>query len=411
MPLAWQQLPLTDTLPEFGEVTVCVDGDRRHVVTTILMLPQGTMAEGWRTGIALDGSVSMGGYYGRRLQTRISPALLRGYVHRRQLHLTNRDQELGQQLTIRGLRHLQRCGVRFYPTANSIQAIARELVSFLATVLDQRGQTRLVYWGCGNGDSIEPIGEFSPAVAPRLDVPGPSVFGQNSYLLPALRYFVERERQARQGLYLFVTDGYIADLEAVIAYTRTLARAIAEGKRPPLKCVLLGVGMPHDVPLFSTLDHLDTPVDIWDAKWLWELEDWRRILAEIVSPREVVAETARVWDANGNCVQDFPCGLPPKLEFTLPRTSPWFELEVAGQRLRQWVEFPTTVARLPERMQSSYHLRQCVRRDRQILGIALGVLLAIGIGGWFWVSQQRSRATPNTQERLQNEALELDTLI
>jgi hypothetical protein len=368
------------------------------------------MAEGWRTGLALDGSASMAGYYGQRLQTRLAPELLRGYVHRRQVRLTDRDQEPGQLLTIEALRHLQGRGVRFYPTANRMQAIARELIAFLGTTLDQRGHTQLVYWGCGSGQELEPIGAFAPTAAARVTLTGPDTFGQSSHLLPALRHFVEREHRARRELYLFVTDGAIADTDAVIAYTRSLARAIAEGKRPPLKCVLLGVGLPREVPLFGTLDHLDTPVDIWDAKWLWEMEDWRHILAEVVAPREIVAETAKVWDASGICVQDYPSGLPPKLEFTLPSTSPWFELEVGGQRLRQWVAFPEPVTKVPERIQASLQLRRSVRRDRQFWGLVLGLGLLGGLGAWYWFSQQHSQAPPNTQERLQNGASAPSTL-
>ena len=47
---------------------------------TIAMEPQGQFAEGWRTGLALDGSASMKRAYGRKVEARVDPALLTDYI-------------------------------------------------------------------------------------------------------------------------------------------------------------------------------------------------------------------------------------------------------------------------------------------------------------------------------------------
>jgi hypothetical protein len=61
------QLPRSVVAKEFGEVNVKKSGHHLQVLFTILMEPQGSDAEGWQTGIALDASASMRGLYGRSL--------------------------------------------------------------------------------------------------------------------------------------------------------------------------------------------------------------------------------------------------------------------------------------------------------------------------------------------------------
>jgi hypothetical protein len=59
------------------------------------------------------------------------------------------------------------------------------------------------------------------------------------------------------------------------------------------------------------------------------------IFAEIVSENLIVAPSARIYDSSGQVVANFSDGLPAKVKFAMPATATWFELEVAGQRIRQ----------------------------------------------------------------------------
>jgi hypothetical protein len=64
-----RQLPSTVVAKEFGEVNVRTSGGLTEVTFTILMEPEGSEAEGWQTGVALDASASMMHSYGNALTT------------------------------------------------------------------------------------------------------------------------------------------------------------------------------------------------------------------------------------------------------------------------------------------------------------------------------------------------------
>ena len=81
--------------------------------------------------------------------------------------------------------------------------------------------------------------------ADRHTFGAPDNFGTGTQLLPAVRYFAERYKSAPFGFYVFITDGELHDLDEVKRYTVQLARDIAAKRRPPLKCILIGIG--HNV--------------------------------------------------------------------------------------------------------------------------------------------------------------------
>jgi len=78
-------------------------------------------------------------------------------------------------------------------------------------------------------------------------------------------------------------------------------------------------------------------VDVWDHKIAKEMRGLVEIFAEVVDENQIVAPTAKLYDAFGRVVKQFSDGLPAKVSFRMPATSPWFELEVAGVRIRQSV--------------------------------------------------------------------------
>ena len=165
----------------------------------------------------------------------------------------------------------------------------------------------------------------------------PNDFGTGTQLLPAVRYFVERFKDAPWGFYVFITDGELHDLEPVKSYSRQLARDVAAKKRRPIKFVLIGVGANVNERQMEELDDLDTgtEVDIWDHKIRKEMRDLVEIFAEVVDENQTVAPTGRILDDSGKAVKSFPDGVPSKISFSMPASSAFFELEVGGQRIRQ----------------------------------------------------------------------------
>src|SRR5207244_12776212 len=124
-----------------------------------------------------------------------------------------------------------------------ITPVARKLCAYLARKLDADGGTTVIYWATGSGGSkIEVVGDLTGDQAEGHVFGPPRDFGTGTQLLPAVKYFVDRFADAPGGFYVFITDGELHDLDAVKDYSTRLARAVAAGRRKPLKFVLIGVG-------------------------------------------------------------------------------------------------------------------------------------------------------------------------
>lgn len=337
-----RQLPSQQVAPEFGEVDVQSVGDQNRILFTILMEPTGTEAEGWQTGVALDASASMQGVFGRLLligpKGPLPEALQKQYESQGWVTKTKQD---GGSYIIYSMSAVQDALERghFIYTQNEAEPQARTFTAYLADNLDADGGTTVIYWACGDGTRVEIVGDLTGKDCQQAVFSGPSSlgFGNTTHLTPAVRYFAERFRDAKRGMYLFITDGRLDDLEAVKRYTIDLCREIAQGHRNPLKCVLIGLGEEIDEKQMEELDDLDsgTDVDIWDHKIANEMRDLKEIFAEVVSENQIIAPTARIYDSDGQVIRNFTDGLPAKVIFDLPQRSTWFELEVAGRRIRQ----------------------------------------------------------------------------
>lgn len=282
----------------FGEVN-CYTTTRNtwRVTATILMEPR---REGTQTGIALDGSSSMRMAYG------FGPAPM-----------------------------------------NVVSPVAKRITSYLAGKLDADGGTTFLYWATGErGDEIEVVGDLTALEA--LDHPfgPPKVFGDNTQLLPAVKYFVERFADAPWGFYVFITDGSINDLGMVKSYTCQLARDIAAGKRNPVKLVLIGVGPDINEEQLEELDDLytGTHLDLWDHKIAREMRVLQEIFAEVVDKNARVADHGRIIDADGRLIKDYAGeGLPAFLEFEVRPETKSFTFEVNGVSVSQ--EIPNPIVR------------------------------------------------------------------
>ena len=336
------QLPSTIVAQEFGEVNVRRIGDSVEVVLTILMEPTGKDAEGWRTGVALDASVSMKWAYGKKLEGKIPPEVKEEYDRKGWLTAKIAD---GLSVKLVKKRALQDAIAKGYlrQSENIIQKLARDFIAYLSANLDARGKTLLAYWACGNGDDYEVIGEVTPEGCENLLIEGPRKvsFGNGTKLVPILRYFQKEFRSAKQAMAIFLTDGLLEDFEQVKQYTIELAQSIATGKCHPIKCVLIGVGDDISREQLEELDDLETgtDVDIWDHKIAHEMRSLVEIFAKVVDEHQIVAPTGTIVDAHGNIIKKFPDGVPAKITFQMAADSDCFEFIIGDYSIRQTIQF------------------------------------------------------------------------
>lgn len=336
------QVPSSMVAAEFGEVNVLRTGLKLRVSFTILAEPDGVEAEGYQTGVALDASASMKSVYGLAMQGRIPPEVMEEYRNKgwlRQKFVDGReslrlDSAAETDAVTRGF--LKR-------SPNSIEPTARDFIRYLADRLDEDGGTTVIYWACGPaGADTEVLGDVTSDECDSLIVSGPKrmKFGNGTVLLPAVRYFVDRFDDAARGIYLFLTDGAIDDLQAVKQYSVELARRIHAGKRNPVKFVLIGLGERINESQMEELDDLDSgvPVDLWDHKIATEMRHLREIFAEVVCENRIVAPRGSIHDSAGRMVKELPSGVPARVEFELPATSGFFELRCEGEVIRQVLE-------------------------------------------------------------------------
>lgn len=352
------QMPANLVAAEFGEVNVWrnMSGINSEIAECrveflIAMEPQGKLAEGWRTGLALDASASMKRSYGRKVEARVDSELLAAYIKQGRLRSYLEDGEPIRKIEREAFAEIQERGYEINYTANVLQPLVQDFSAYLAGSLDGTGKTSLIYWGCGNGDEIQVLGEFDYASCQQLAITGPATFqlGKTTKLLPAITYFVNQYSQAPQGIYIFLTDGRIDDLDQVKSYTRELALEIAVGKRNYLKLVLVGIGNDVDRYQLQELDDFETglDIDIWDYKIASEMTSISQIFAEVVNEHQIIADSGSIYDDQGNCVKSYTNGLPAKVDFLMRDDSQWFELEVCHQRIRQAVILGTAIVIVP----------------------------------------------------------------
>jgi hypothetical protein len=297
-------MQLKQVVEPFGEVNVYpAAGGKVRVVATVLMEPH---KEGAQTGIALDGSGSMSKLYGVGEETGGFLAALFG--QKKQL-------------------------------VNEVTPVAQKVCAYLARKIDADGGTTCVYWAVGpGGGHIQEIGDLRADEAERHVFGPPRDFGTGTQLLPAVRYFVERFKDAPWGFYVFITDGELHDLESVKSYSTKLAREIAAKRRNPLKFVLIGVGPSVNEGQMEELDDLDTgtEIDLWDHKLAAEMRVLQEIFAEVVDKNARIADNGRILDPQGRVVKDYSdTGLSAYLEFEMPAGADYFTLDVNGNKIHQ----------------------------------------------------------------------------
>jgi hypothetical protein len=222
---------------------------------------------------------------------------------------------------------------------NQVTPVAQKICSYLARKIDADGGTTCIYWATGpHGSKIEVVGDLRAEEAEKHVFGPPRDFGTGTQLLPAVRYFVERFKDAPWGFYVFITDGELHDLDAVKHYSTQLARDVAARRCNPLKFVLIGVGPSVNEGQMEELDDLDTgtPVDLWDHKLAAEMRMLQEIFAEVVDKNARISDHGRILDPQGQVVKDYSdTGMSGYLEFEMPSGAEFFTLEVNGNRIHQ----------------------------------------------------------------------------
>jgi hypothetical protein len=294
---------LRKVVEPFGEVNVYPAGTKNRVVATILMEPH---REGAQTGIALDGSGSMSKLYGIE------------------------ESEGGFFASLFGTKK---------QAHNEVTPVAQKICSYLARKIDADGGTTCIYWAVGPGGSqIEEVGDLRAEEAERHIFGPPRNFGTGTQLLPAVKYFVERFRDAPWGFYVFVTDGELHDLDEVKRYSIELAKDIAARRRNPFKFVLIGVGPSVNEEQMEELDDLETgtSIDLWDHKLAAEMRVLQEIFAEVVDKNARIADNGRILDPQGHVLKDYSdTGMTAFLAFEVPSSAEYFTLEVNGNKIHQ----------------------------------------------------------------------------
>lgn len=332
-----QQLASDITHEAFGDVNVRAVGDKLEVALSMLIEPE---PGGWQTGIALDASASMKGMYGRVLdQASIPTEVMTRLIAEGHVNITERDGREAKSFTPGAMPRLREWGVTLRRKPNLVEGEARGLLSYLASKLDADRRTTLVYWACGDdGMQYEVAGDFRHEQCSTVKIEGPvkQVFGEHTCLLPVMRYFVERYKDASKGFFVFVTDGTIDDFDDVKRYSKQIATEIAAGRRALVKFVLIGLGSDVNSEQLVQLDDLNTGthVDLWDHKLAADITSVLQIFAEIVDDHLRIPGTGSVT-SGGRTILSFDNGVPCAMRFQLPATAIDFELTVNAQMIHQ----------------------------------------------------------------------------
>lgn len=296
-----KKVPKANTVDPFGLINY---EDKPSGRVVMAFIKNEMIREGSRMGIAIDGSGSMQDLFGRESKSVLIPSL-----------------------------------------PNHVKPAAQALSGYLAQ-RSSDGKVAAIYWATGpGGKEIQILGDMTKAETESFDFKPPTAYGTGTELLPALKYFTDGTQRkdlkdAAWGMYIFVTDGQIQDLDEVVKYTTTMAKDIEAGRRNDIKLVLIGLGNQVDVNQFDTLDNLETgtDVDLWYSTLAADLTDLSDIGIETNDQYMIlVPSDGVVYDENGAVVVNYrDTGLPARLEFTLPKDAcKAFTVEVGGNKITQ----------------------------------------------------------------------------
>lgn len=336
-------IPAQKTAKELNNVNVRKKGDSFQIQFTLMMEPRKDLSKVWKTAVALDVSASMRKVYGRRLNGHVPANLAREYENKGWLKKETCDGRKIKVFTRQAADDAIKRGL-VTVSPNTMDFLGPEFISYLSEQLDIDDETTLIYWGGDNGAELEVFGNVQKNQQAEIFIDGPQsmMFGKRSSLLPAVKYLTGQFAQAPMLLLVFISDGQIDDLPELKKYTAELADGILRNRHNLVKCIFIGVG---DEIRETTLLELEataasTGIAIWDYMIVTDLREVLKMFAEVIRSSQIVAQSAKIYDEQGNEIRAYPFGLPATVVFSMPITSRWFELEIANQRIRQLISVP-----------------------------------------------------------------------
>jgi hypothetical protein len=225
---------------------------------------------------------------------------------------------------------------------NQVEPQVRWMLEYLATK-DRNGVLRVAYWACGeSGKQIELVGDLMGTNVQSYRFPGPHNMGGQTHLEPAMRDFVnyltgQIPKGARRGCAVFVTDGMLHDPDAVISYSRQLAREIASGRLPRMNFILVGVGNEVDEEQMEAIAHEEYRGvgHLWCHRIAEEIGQVAELVAVLVDETMTVAAGGTIYDDRGDVLKIYEARLPAVLEFNIREGAQYFTLEVNGRQYLQ----------------------------------------------------------------------------
>lgn len=229
---------------------------------------------------------------------------------------------------------------------NQVRDVAQVMCSYIAGRTDRDAGTTLIYWATGDSSQLELHGFLSEADARAYQFPRPKLYGRATNLLPALKLFTEGShpktgkpfKEAKLGLFVFITDGAFDDLDEVKTYSIQLAQEIENGQRNPIKLVLIGFGKAIVEQQMQELDDLDsgTSQDLYFHRIGEDMSDLADIFIELVDENLIVAENGAIRNEHGLEIHSFrDTRVPARFEFDLAADATGFIFEADGQSFYQ----------------------------------------------------------------------------
>lgn len=228
---------------------------------------------------------------------------------------------------------------------NYVQSVARKMGGILTSVT-KSGKVPAIYWAVSpDGGKTETIGEYNESAWKELALNGPKreKWGKGTKLMPAILFGVEHAQNADWTIGVIITDGIIEDEKECLQYCLQLGKEIVNGKRKPIKLVLIGIGEEVDAAQLERLDSMfegtGINYDLWSHGIVASMQEEADILAvmygELMNEKIIIAPTGRVEDGTGKVVATWADGMPGKIRFKLPKGQKQFTIRTPNSDITQ----------------------------------------------------------------------------
>jgi hypothetical protein len=281
----------------FGDITVYPPKNGQQRVEMYIRLQE--TVEGMKIGIGIDGSASMQKIFGSAI-----PKFARR------------------------------------PEDNVMQTVIRRLCEY-ACDFSGDGTVLPLYWATGpGGKEIETMGLLDAKAIGEKAFEGPRKWGTGTALLPPLNYLLDELTDAPWLILLFITDGVISDLDAVIERSLEIGQDILDGKLQKCKFILVGCGEEVSEEQIEKLDNmfdgtpLEGKIDLWDGKLASEMANLSDIWDEVDFGVQIPG-TLKIIDDRDREVLAYLDGFPQHLEFSVAEGTKSVKIEIIGQIYEQ----------------------------------------------------------------------------